>query len=44
MTAGRTNEAVQVVPNWHKNGKRGTMTDDYKPNGMTTLFAALNIP
>ena len=34
---------MQVAPNWHKNGKRGTMTDDYKPNGMTTLFAALNI-
>ena len=26
-----------------KKGRAGTMTHDYKPNGTTTLFAALNV-
>ena len=27
-----------------KKGRAGTMTHDYKRNGTTTLFAALNVP
>jgi hypothetical protein len=34
----RTQKSLPIYP-----GRRGTMTHDYKRNGTTTLFAALNV-